>query len=233
MIQEEFVRLKQGIKGGLIVSCQAPEGSPLAKPEIIAAFAETAVINGASGVRIDSPQNIAAVRRRIGLPIIGIHKIVSPESEVYITPNLAAARAVAEAGAEIIAFDATRRHRNGNNSAAELAEFIASELGLPSMADIATLADGIRAVEEFGCEFIGTTLSGYTRETLHLRSSPDFALVEALAKRISKPIICEGRIKTPDDVRRALDAGAFAVVVGKAITGTDELVRDFVGATRA
>lgn len=220
--------LKLLLKGGLIVSCQAPQGSPLSRPDIIAAFAETAQINRASGVRIDSPANIRAVRERITLPIIGIHKIVSGGSEVYITPTIESARAVAAAGADVIAFDATDRNRNGSASAADLARFVAEDLRLPAMADVATLAEGVRACEEFGCAFVGTTLSGYTRETAHLLAEPDFGLVEALAKRINVPVICEGRIRSASDVRRALDCGAFAVVVGKAITGVDELVKDFV-----
>lgn len=232
MESERKSDLDNRLRGGLIVSCQAPEGSPLSRPDIIAAFAETAQLNGASGVRIDSPANIRAVRERVTVPIIGIHKIVSGDSEVYITPTLESARAVAAAGADLIAFDATDRHRNGSASAADLARFVAEELSLPAMADVATLAEGVRASEEFGCAFVGTTLSGYTRETAHLLAEPDFALVEALAKRVRVPVICEGRIRSAADVRRALDCGAFAVVVGKAITGVDDLVRDFVAGVR-
>ncbi|MBK8813238.1 MAG: N-acetylmannosamine-6-phosphate 2-epimerase [Acidobacteria bacterium] len=233
MIQGKFGDLKLRLQGGLIVSCQAPENSPLSKQEIIAAFAEAARNNGARGVRIDSPVNIRAVRERVSVPIIGIHKIVSATSDVYITPTLESARAVADAGADVIAFDATDRARDGGATALEIALFVANELRMPTMADVATLDEGVRADEEFGCDFVGTTLSGYTRDTAHRLAQPDFALVEALAKRISAPIICEGRIKTPADVRRAFDCGAFAVVVGKAITGIDELVRDFVDASRS
>lgn len=229
MMHGNSANLQLLLKGGLIVSCQAPEGSPLARPEIIAAFAEAAQLNGARGVRIDSPTNIRAVRDRVSVPVIGIYKIVSETSEVYITPSFEAARAVAEAGADLIAFDATDRPRNGGATLCEVARYISDELKMPTMADIATLAEGVFASEELGCDFVGTTLSGYTHETSHLLAEPDFALVEALAKRIAAPIICEGRIKSPADVRRAFDCGAHAVVVGKAITGIDELVRDFVG----
>ena len=49
---------------GLIVSVQAPEGSPLRHPEAIAAMAEASLRNGATGVRLESPEHIGEVRRR-------------------------------------------------------------------------------------------------------------------------------------------------------------------------
>ena len=45
------------------------------------------------------------------------------------------------------------------------------------------------------------------------------------------PVIAEGRIRTANDVRQAFRAGAYAVVVGGAITGIDAVVRHFVDAT--
>ncbi len=82
-------------RGGLIVSCQAPANSPLAKPEIIRAFAETAEQNGAVGVRIDSPAHIPAVKKTVKIPILGIYKIITDQSDVYITPTFDAAREIA------------------------------------------------------------------------------------------------------------------------------------------
>lgn len=221
--------LKSRIEGGLIVSCQAAPNSPLAAPEIIAALAQTAEQNGAVGVRIDAPENIRAVKLRVKIPILGIYKIVSGASEVYITPTIAAARKIAEAGADLIALDATLRRRPGGESLTEIVSQIKRELKKPVMADISTLEEGTNAVETAGVDFVGTTLSGYTNTTKHL-VEPDFELIEKLAGRIEIPIICEGRLRSPDDVRRAFDCGAFAVVVGGAITGIDQLVRQFVSA---
>jgi N-acylglucosamine-6-phosphate 2-epimerase len=98
------------------------------------------------------------------------------------------------------------------------------------MADVSTLEEGLNAVEILGVDLVGTTLSGYTEATRHL-IKPDFELVEKLAENIAVPIICEGRLRSADDVRRAFDCGAFAVVVGGAITGIDALVEQFVAAT--
>ncbi len=216
-------------RGGLIVSCQAPAGSPLAKPEIIAAFAETAAQNGAVGVRIDAPANIAAVRRTVALPILGIYKIICEPSEVYITPTIESARQIAAAGADIIALDATFRTRPNAENISEIVGQIRLETDKGVSADVATFEEGVRAAEEIGFDAVITTLSGYTPETKHI-IEPDFALVEKLARRLSVPIICEGRLRSPADVRRAFECGALAVVVGGAITGVDGLIRDFAAA---
>jgi N-acylglucosamine-6-phosphate 2-epimerase len=224
--------IKAQIGGGLIVSCQAPGNSPLAKPEIIAAFAETAALNGAVAVRIDSPAHISAVRKTVTIPIIGIYKIVLPESEVYITPLYQSAVEVAEAGADIIALDATARLRPNGEKLSELCEKVDTNIHLPIMADVATFEEGIYAAEELGCAFVGTTLSGYTQQTEHLLDKPDFELIKKLAHRISTPIIAEGRMSSPEDVRRAFECGAFAVVVGNAITGIDNQVKRFAEACR-
>ncbi|MBS1794119.1 MAG: N-acetylmannosamine-6-phosphate 2-epimerase [Acidobacteria bacterium] len=219
-------------RGGLIVSCQAPADSPLAKPEIIAAFAETAEQNGAVGVRIDSPVNIAAVKAAVRLPVLGIYKIVTGTSDVYITPTFESAGRIAAAGADVIALDATSRARPGDEKLDRIVARIRREIRRPTAADVATFAEGVRAAEETGFDAVITTLSGYTDETKNI-AGPDFDLIEKLASRVSTPVIGEGRLRSPADLRRAFDAGAFAVVVGNAITGTDQLVRNFVSALPA
>lgn len=221
--------LKSKIGNGLIVSCQAGAGSPLSKPDIIAAFALVAEQNGAVGVRIDSPGNIKAVKKAVSLPVIGIYKIVDSESEVYITPTFDSAKRIADAGADLIAIDATLRSRPGGEKLAEIVQKIRTELGLPVMADLATFDEGLNA-QRIGIDLFGTTLSGYTSET-QATDGPDLELTQRLSSELSVPVICEGRLRKPSDVTRAFEAGAFAVVVGNAITGTDWLVNEFVRAT--
>jgi N-acylglucosamine-6-phosphate 2-epimerase len=216
--------------GGLIVSCQAPADSPLAVPEVIAALAATAEKNGAVGVRIDSPRNVMAVKQRIKLPVLGIHKVVTDGSEVYITPTFDAVRGIAEAGADVIAIDATRRPRPDGECLKSILERVRAEIDIPLMADVATLDEGVAAAEEFGFDVVSTTLSGYTSDTKHI-NGPDLDLVEKLSKRLSIPVVCEGRLRSTENVVRAFDCGAFAVVVGGAITGIDELVSQYVAAT--
>jgi N-acylglucosamine-6-phosphate 2-epimerase len=217
-------------RGGLIVSCQAPANSPLNKPEIIAAVAECAELNGAVGVRIDSPENVRAVSQRVSVPVLGIYKMVFDSSDVYITPTFAAAQQIVEAGADIIALDATRRTRPSDETLETIVARVRAELNQQTMADVSTFEEGLYAAETLGVDVISTTLSGYTAETKNM-IEPDFKLVERLAGKLTMPIVCEGRLRSIDDVRRAFDSGAFAVVVGGAITGIDLLVQKFVGAT--
>lgn len=219
-------------RGGLIVSCQAPANSPLCKPDIIAALAETAEQNGAVGVRIDSPEHVSAVKKATNVPVLGIYKMVYDSSEVYITPTFEAAFEIARAGADVIAIDATVRPRPNGEKCADIVLRIKKEFGLPVMADVSTVEEGLKAVDMAGVDFVSTTLSGYTDLTKHITKT-DFDLIEKLARSFDVPVICEGRLRSADDVRRAFDCGAFAVVVGGAITGVDLLVRQFVSATPA
>jgi N-acylglucosamine-6-phosphate 2-epimerase len=216
-------------RGGLIVSCQAPPGSPLDRPDVLAALARTAELNGAAGVRIDQPQNIAAVRAAVAVPIVGLLK--RPGSQVYITPTLDDARLVRASGADVVAVDATARPRPDGTPLPRLIRAIQEELGALVMADVSTFDEGVAAAEA-GADFVATTLAGYTPES-RPTDGPDLRLVERLASAVVTPVVCEGRIRDPEDVRRAFEARAFAVVVGSAITGIDDLVRRFVAATPA
>ncbi len=221
----------QRLNQRLIVSCQAPVLSPLHDPAVIAAMALAAVQGGAAGVRIDTPAHIQAVRQRLSAPIIGLWKQVLPGSEVYITPQFHHAQAVAKAGADLIALDATQRPRNGGESLSELIPRIQRELGLPVMADIATLEEA-RLAEAAGADLVGTTLYGYTRETARF-PPPGLELLAALVKTLRVPVLCEGGIATPQMLRQALDLGALAVVVGTAITGIDQKIQAFVQAAES
>lgn len=219
------------LKGGLIVSCQAPVNSPLHDPGAIAAMAAAAVQGGAGGVRIDTPDHITAVRRRIHQPIIGLWKQVLPPSPVYITPQFHHAQAVAAAGADIIAVDATQRSRPGAETLAQLIQDIHQRLGKPVMADVDTLDNALLAAEA-GADWVGTTLFGYTEATQD-QVPPGFDLLQAMVTQCAIPVICEGGIASPQAARQALDLGAYAVVVGTAITGIDSLVKTYVQAVGA
>lgn len=209
--------ITDAVRGGLIVSCQAPPDSPLAAPAIITAMAQAAVLRGAVAVRINSPDHIRAVRQGVSVPIIGLWKQVLPETPVYITPRFADAMAVAAAGADVIALDATQRDRP--EPLATLIERIHNELGKPVMADIDSLASATAAVAA-GADWVGTTLFGYTAATAG-ETPPSWELLTALVQTLSVPVLCEGGISSPAMARKAIDLGAHAVVVGTAITGID------------
>ncbi len=214
------------LRGGLIVSCQAPAGSPLDDAYIISAMALTAERNGAVAVRVNTPPHIAATRLRVRVPIIGLEKVVNDGSEVYITPTFEDASRVA--GAEIIAVDATRRRRPSGERIESLIVRVQTELRRPVMADIATLDEGLHAAG-CGAAIVATTLRGYTAESRGA-NIPAFDLLENLARKLDVPVICEGGIASPEEVRRAFDCGAFAVVAGTAITGVGLLTQAFVKA---
>ena len=213
------------LAGGLVVSCQAMEGEPLYGSHFMAAIAQSAELGGAAGIRADGPDNIRAIREVTVLPIIGSYKIWSSETEIYVTPTFATAKAVIESGADIIGIDMTFRHRGNGEQAAELLERIKKELKVLVMADVAVLEEGCRAADA-GADFVTTAMSGYTSYSPKL-AGPDFELVSSLAAEIDIPIVAEGRIQTPEDARKSLELGAFAVVVGSAITRPQDITRRF------
>lgn len=217
------------LRGGLIVSCQAPTGSPLNEPHIISAMSLTAEQQGASGVRLNGAANITASHARISIPIIGIEKVVTDGYEVYITPTFAVAARIAQSGADIIALDATRRVRPNGETVEVLIRRIREELKKTVMADVATVAEGLQAAD-CGADIVATTLCGYTQESTGVKL-PAFDLLEKLATKLKVPIICEGGVSSPEDLKRAFNSGAFAVVVGTAITGITQLAQNFKAAT--
>ncbi|MBO1047222.1 MAG: N-acetylmannosamine-6-phosphate 2-epimerase [Dolichospermum sp. DEX182a] len=211
---------------GLIVSCQAPVNSPLHDPYVIAAMAKAAVNNGAVAVRIDTPSHIQAVREKVQVPIIGLWKQVITGSDVYITPQFHHAVAVAEAGADIIAIDATTRNRPGDEKLADIITLIHQQLNKPIMADVDTFEAAQLAVNA-GADIVGTTLFGYTAQTKNF-SPPGWELLTQIIENLNTFVICEGGISSPQMARKALDLGANAVVVGGAITGIDLLVQAYI-----
>jgi N-acylglucosamine-6-phosphate 2-epimerase len=215
----------QALSRGLIVSCQAPVDSPLHQPDVIAAITWAAVNQGAVGVRIDTPAHISAVRQKVKVPIIGLWKQKLPGYDVYITPQFHHAAAIAAAGADIIAIDATLRHRPEGETLVSLVERIHAELGKPVMADVDTFDAAIVAAKA-GADILATTLYGYTPRTNHLKP-PGFELLSQIVKHLDVPAICEGGISSPQMARHALDLGAYAVVVGTAITGIDHQVKTY------
>lgn len=217
-------------KGRLIVSCQAWPGDPLDDPEVIRRLARAAIQNGAGGIRANGPADIRAIRQDTDLPIIGIQKRVFG-NEVRITPDFASARALAAAGASMIALDCTRRPPLAGESWREILRRIHDELGLPVMADIATLEEGVEAAAA-GADLIGTTLCGYTPDTAHRHGVP-WELLDQLVTAVAQPVILEGHVWQPQDARRGIERGAAAVVVGTAITRPGDLTRRFVQAAAA
>lgn len=222
----------QAIKSGLVVSCQAADDNPLRGPQFMAAMAAAAAAGGAVGLRAEGADDIAAVAAATGLPVIGIRKTGrSASGGVFITPGYSDAELVVAAGASIVATDGTARPRPDGHDLKTLIRRIHDELGVPVMADVDNLESG-RHAEEAGADVLATTLSGYTG-TGAVPSGPDIELIATLVRTSPLPVIAEGRYWTPEAVARAFAAGAYAVVVGTAITNPLAITRRFIAALDA
>jgi glucokinase-like ROK family protein len=215
------------LKGKLIVSCQAFPGDPLEDTDAIRRISLAAVDGGAAGLRLNSAEHIAAIRRHTKLPIVGIQKHYGPAG-LRITADFAAAASLAAAGASIIALDCTDRVWPDGDPWQELIQRIRKELRLPVMADIATLDEALSA-EAAGADCVGTTLNGYTARTRQNRGF-GWSLLSQMAQQLHVPIMAEGHISTPEEARRAIDGGAWCVIVGSAITRPGEIAAKFVHA---
>ena len=214
----------EAIKGGLVVSCQAYPGEPLRHPETMAQMAMAAVEGGAVGIRCQGLSDIAAIKGQVEVPVIGIWK--DGREGVYITPTLRHARCCASAGADIVAIDATGRPRPDGRTYADTVRALHDE-GIVVMADCGSFADAERAVEA-GSDIISTTLSGYTGERKKT-DGPDFDLLGRMVAAFgdATPVLCEGRIHTPDQLAQVMAMGAWAAVVGTAITHPTSITRWF------
>ncbi len=207
---------------GLIVSCQALQGNPLRDSDILAHMAKAAELGGAKAIRANGVADISAMRKLLTVPIIGINKLVDDTGRTVITPTFESAKAVVEAGADIIALDATFQPSTLREDTPCLIKRIHDELGKPVMADIST-ADEAEHACEIGADLVSTTLAGYLPGR-HFEESeryvPNFALLEEILSRpgVTCPVVGEGRFWRVEDMRKALEMGVHALVVGKAIT---------------
>lgn len=217
--------LIESLRGGLVVSCQAGAGSPLRDPRIIARLALSADIGGAVGLRVDSADDIRAVRQLCQLPLIGLSKQVGGYRPLITTSFNEAARIVA-AGADIVAVEVSP----DVPGSLRLIRRVCRELDVPVLADVATVEAGRRAVDA-GAALVASTLSGYLARSMP-PDEPDLSLVSELAQ-LGVPVLAEGRYRTRDEVVRAFGAGAHAVVVGSAITDPVSTTRWFAEATPA
>lgn len=220
--------LRDAIKGRLIVSCQASPGDAFYSPESMARFAAAAKAGGAAAIRANGPEDIAAIVRETGLPVIGIQKRTMEDGRVLITPSFEEAQALVDAGAAAVALDCTARGQR--HGALDRLRRIREELGVPVCADVATEEEALAAAAS-GADYVLSTMRGYTEETARIRRfQPEF--VARLAAAVQAPVIAEGMIGTPEEARAALEAGALAVIVGTAITRPHEITRLFARALR-
>ena len=221
----ESQRVLQQIKGKLVVSCQALPHEPLYSSYIMSRMAVAAMQGGAAGIRAQSVSDINAIAEVCHLPIIGIVKRNYDDSEIYITPTMKEIEELLTTRAEIIAMDATCRKRSGGILTKELIDRV-HEAGRLAMADCSTFEECL-AAQEIGFDIVSTTMSGYTEYSAHL-DGPNFELIRKCAAQLAVPVIAEGKIHYPEDLRKVFECGAFSAVVGGAITRPQEITARFV-----
>ena len=217
------------LRGSLIVSCQAPPGDPLDSVDTLRRIAASVVRGGAGGLRANGVECVRAFRLETAVPIIGIQK-VRLGGEISITPDFASAKSIADAGADIIALDCTISRSPVAEPWRELIGKVHAELGKPVLADIATFEEAMDA-QEAGADAVATTLYGFTAATAGFQAV-NWELVAGLVEALRVPLIVEGHISRPEEVGRAIKLGAYAVVVGSAITRPESIAARFAAALR-
>lgn len=219
------------LRGHLIVSCQALPEEPLHSSFIMGRMALAAMQGGASGIRANTKEDIAEIRRNVDLPIIGIVKRDYEDSQVYITPTMKEIDELMEVKPEIIAVQAGIELRPEGKTLDEFYREIREKYpNQPLMADCSTIEEALHA-DELGFDFIGTTKVGYTEQSRGDRiEANDFEIIRTILEKVTHPVIAEGNINTPEKAKRVIELGCFSVVVGSIITRPQVITKTFTDA---
>jgi N-acylglucosamine-6-phosphate 2-epimerase len=217
----------QRLRGSLIVSVQTSPSNPLRGAEHVELLARAAVLGGATCVRADTPEHVSRAAAAQPSVLMGIYTRALPGYDVRITPTFESARQLVEAGANIVSIDGTGRQRPGSETLFSLVTRIHEELGVPVMADVPSVADGV-AARAAGADVVGSSVEGYERARAD--DGPDIALVGALVDALDCPVIAERGYWTVEHARAAMAAGAHAVVIGTAIVDPTAITRRFADA---
>jgi len=223
------IALLESLKNGLIVSCQTQPDDPIHTEDMVVKMAEAAKWAGAVGIRANSPEQIKAIKAKVDLPMIGIWKIWHDDTLVHITPTLEAAKAVWEAGAEIIALDCTRMINHDGKEAWELLELVKKEIPEAILfADVSNYEEAKNAIAH-GADIVAPTMYGYTPETQHIEGA-DYREFARMCRDFKEDayVMMEGHIYTPEDAMKCIYLGAHSVVVGSAITRPHLTAKRFV-----
>ena len=215
----QTLRLRQR---GLIVSSQAIAGSPLRDSNALVRIGIDALMGGASALRLAGAEVVKLAKTFTDAPIIGIIKTEREGFEPRITAIVNEIEVLKDAGADIVGIDSTNRRRP------EPIEHLykrARDLQIEIFADIATLEEAKRA-RDLGADYVATTLAGYTRDRAST-VGPDFDLLESMTS-LGMLVVAEGRFTTSKQIQDAFEIGVHSVVIGRAITSPQTIVRQLL-----
>lgn len=222
------MNVMEKLKNQVIISVQAMKDEPLYDEKCLTAMMQSVINGGAKALRLAGVRDVKNAKKLFDVPVIGLTKPDKlPENwldVVYITPTIEDVKGLIEAGADVIATDATKRPRAGE-SLEEMVKYIKNN-GRLAMADISTFEEGMYA-RSLGFDIISTTLSGYTSHSRQDIQGPDFELLEKLVKELDCPVVLEGRVWEPKEVDRAFELGAHSVVIGSAVTRPQLITKRF------
>jgi N-acylglucosamine-6-phosphate 2-epimerase len=194
-------------------------------PEFITAQARTVESAGAKAIRAQGIDNVSSIVQAVKVPVIGLVKSYTPDSDVYITPTVEDVLALAAAGADIVAVDATQRSRQKGVTLETFYAEVRKHTAVPLLADIDSLENALYA-QSLGFDAIATTLNGYTPSPS--TGLPNVDLVKSITAQVNIPVIAEGGYTTPEQVHQAIENGAWAVCVGTAITNPYLMAKYFI-----
>lgn len=223
------------LKKGLVVSCQATPEEPLHGSDIMARLAIAAKMGGAVGVRVNTYDDLCAVRKAVDIPILGLIKTVHEGYWPYITTTMEDVDLVVKSGAEIVCIDATNYPRYDGNTFETFYKLVREKYpNIEILADVSTYEEGVFA-DSLGVDYVATTLWGYTPDTNDANSEliqelrePNVELVRQLAEVCKAPIVAEGRFWNEKHAIRAFEAGAHAVTIGAGITRPQIITKHIV-----
>jgi N-acylglucosamine-6-phosphate 2-epimerase len=211
----------------IIISSQAVAGSVLREPEILAKLAQEAISGGADGIRAAGSETISAIRKITDLPVIGLIKTERQGFKPRISCTSVEIATIAEAGADVVAIDATNRTRPEPLSSLFKE---AKSRGLEIFADIATFDEAVVA-SDLGADYVATTMAGYTNDR-NSTEGPDFLLLREIIRELQIPVFLEGRVRSADHINLAFSMGAYGVVVGRSVTSPRDITSALVKAVK-
>ena len=227
MTREELFQI---MKGSIIVSCQATPGEPLYDPQrsVMPLMARAAKQAGTKMIRTSSVRDIIGIKEETGLPVIGLIKREYPGYTGRITMTMREVDECMDALADIVSIDCTDTVRGDGKTAPEFLREVKKKYpNIIIMADCATLEEA-EAAYAAGADLVGSTMNGYTAAAADCKGDPNYELVRQMVEKLPCPVIAEGRVHTPEQARKMLDIGAWAVVVGGAITRPLEIAARFM-----